>query len=333
VKDKGKTSDTLLAPDDPKGLEIIGQELTSATSTFKRDIPSSGDRSWETATEIVRNFRPVPYILWRMVNAVFGRHAVQKAMGPFGTPDHITFDPVQYLIINAAADKTLGGEQGAKDPPKSLEQAVKLLGADVTAALCVLHAVCRRISASLSERVWRPILDDALMRSQIGYHVGGFQSKFGKGRGMLAGFAGRSGLAVLIASGEVALAQRALEGLAAGMDIKDVGLKVYGCDPLQVAAMTLTAAGCSFDAGFGIASYSQGGAGAAPGGEQFLWYSAFSIAENTRMGKSELVDPRCWKALGYNESDKGTLKSQMQALQRRGPAWQWLVLPQSQSSG
>ena len=249
--------------------------------------------------------------------------------GKTGTVEPIAFDLVRPLILNAAKDKTL-----IKDgvtiatPVVKIEEATKGLDLDVCAALCVVHGVCRRISVSLAERVWRPILEDALMRAQIGYHVGHHCPRFGRGRGMLAGFSGRCGLAVLIASGDLSKAQRALEGLASGMDIRKVGITVYGCDPLQVAAMTLSAAGCNIEAAFGVASFSSDGKDVAPKSEEFLWLSAFAISEHLRMGSTEQIEERYWQALGFELADRAALKEKIKILQRKGPSWGWIIAPQ-----
>ena len=308
---------------DESGEKALADELQSARGKLERTTP---DGSWEIASKIVTRYRPVPWILWRVIHAVLGKP------GQTPKPDPITFDIVRPLIFNAAKDKTLFVPDPAAPPLAKLEHIIPSLGADVGAALCVIHGVCRRISNSLSERVWRPILDDALMRGQLGYHVGKHCPKFGPGRGMLAGFSGRSGLAVLIASGDVQQAQRALEGLAAGSDIRDVGTSVYGCDPLQVAAMTLSAAGCNIEAAFGTAAFSTRGRDLAPRGEQYLWLSAFAVCENIRMGTPDRIEERYWEALGYNVAARGELRERSRMLQRKGPAWQWLIESQVMKS-
>ena len=46
-----------------------------------------------------------------------------------------------------------------------------ILPSDVVAASSVIHAVCRRLGTRQFERIWRPILDDAILRARIGYLV------------------------------------------------------------------------------------------------------------------------------------------------------------------
>src|SRR5262249_2756915 len=154
-------------------------------------------------------------------------HSILGKSDKIGKPDPIMFDAMRNLIWLAADDPKLGKQAGKGE--LNLDAAVKLIGFDTAAALCVLHGVCRRISTTLIERIWMPIIDDALIRAQIGYMIGSHCAPFGKGRGLLSGFCGRAGLAVQIASSDMTKAQRALEGLAAGMDIRIAGLNIYGC--------------------------------------------------------------------------------------------------------
>ena len=313
--------------DSESDAKQLDEDLESVTTTLRRDelMPggTSVGNSWDVALKVVKKYRPVPWILWRLVHGVFGK------TGALGSLDPITFDLVRPLILNAAQDKMLGAARKPDAPEitaqSRLEDLIKILGTDVAAALCVIHGVCRRISTSLAERIWRPILDDALMRAQIGYVMGENAPHFGRGRGMLAGFSGRSGLSILIAAGDLESAQRALEGLAAGLELREVGLKVYGCDPLQVAAMTLSAAGCSIDAALGIAAYGTQGRGLAPSSDKFRWLSAFAVAEALRMGELESVDERYWESLHFNQAGRDGLKEKIRQLQRKGPSWHWII--------
>lgn len=313
--------------DDQAQAQVLNEELENATVKLKGNITLSGADarlgSWDVAAAVVKKYRPVPWILWRLIHGLFGKP------GKTGKVDPIAFDLVRPLILNASKDKTLMKSESLKAGSFTrLDEAADAIELDVCAALCVVHGVCRRISVSLAERVRRPILDDALMRAQIGYHVGRHSDRFGRGRGILAGFSGRSGLAVLIASGDMTQAQRALEGLASGMDIRRVGITVYGCDPLQVAAMTLSAAGCSIEAAFGVASFSGEGKAVNAKSEEFLWLSAFAISEHLRMGTTEQIEERYWEALGYQLADRAAIKEKAKILQRKGPSWGWIIAPQ-----
>ena len=287
---------------------------------------AAGLAGWEIAAEIVKKVRPVPWLLWNIIHSVYGRAT------ELGQPDPMMFTPVNALLLYAAGDKTFDSfDQGASSGPawevKLLSEAVEILGEDVSAAVCLVHAVCRRISKMLPERVWRPILDDALLRARIGYYVGTQAPVFGAGRGLIAGFAGRCGLAVQVASGDTVAASKALTGLASGKDMSKVCNAVYGCDPLQVAAVSLISAGCNHDIALGIATYNSTRRSTVPSTVQARWLAAFDIVENLRMGRASAIAESTWRELEYDETTKEYLHKLVSQLQRSGHGWRWMVKP------
>jgi len=307
--------------------EHVAQDLQSAEEQLAKDLQYGtfgGDASWRRAASIVRDYRPVPWLFWVIIRSVYGkRHEL-------GNPDPLAFFHVRTLLKQAIQDPVLGdGTTLPEDAPApSLVHLVGKLGSDVCAALCFMHAVCRRVSSSLSERVWRPILDDALLRALIGYYVGSRALHGGAGRGMLAGFSSRSGLAIQIASGKSEQAKEALSGLAAGLDMRKVCFKVYGCDPLQVAALALIAGGCNRESAEGISSFEKAQVAFSSDDERFVWYSLFSIVEKLRMGRGQEVEPRMWQALSLSESALPHVMKKVQEGQRRGHGWRWVTSSQ-----
>lgn len=283
-------------------------------------------RSWRDASSIVERLKPVPRLLWPVIHSVYGKP---------GTPTHadaMMFSNVAQIVHRTAEDKTLA--PNAREGERlNLTQAVALVGADVAAAVCFVHAVCRKIYSVVPERVARPIVDDALLRTQLGFYVGSSSRSAGAGRGMIAGFAGRCGLAVQIASGDLDQAQRALVGLASGKDMTQVCMSVYGCDPLEVAALTLISGGCCREIAFGISSYSTRGRDVQEGTDQHLWLSLFSVIEGLRMGQGERVGEQYWRTLEYDAAKKDALNKLIVASQRRGHGWQWMTQPLLQADG
>lgn len=292
-------------------LKLAEQQLSRETATQKE--------SWTVASRTVRDYKPVSGYLWRVVHAVLGR--ADKA----SKPDPMIFDALKPLIIESAADARLGNPNTRVS---SLDDAVKIVGIDSAAAVCVVYGVCRRISATLTERLWRPIIDDALIRASIGYVVGEKVADFGKGRGILAGFSGRAGLAIQIAASDIQKAQRALEGLASGQPMKDVGTTVYGCDPLQVSAIMLASAGVTPEAAYGVAAYSNQGKNINPKSAANLWLSVFTVAEHLRISEADTIDPKYWRSLGLNESAQNEIRSSVDVILRKGHNWEWLLSSQ-----
>lgn len=307
-------------------LEETTGDVTESVTGAVVQSPETLQNSWKTAQKLVKSFRPVPWAVWIAIRGTY------RKSGEVGEPGAMVFDVLDPVIKAALKDPTLGRDvepHEANDPYISLTRSVELLGADVCASVCFLYSVCRRVQASLAERVWRPIIDDALLRAQIGYFVGGFLPEFGHGRGMLAGFSGRSGLAIQIASGQIDQAQEALESLALGLSIHDVGMSVYGCGPLQVSAMSLAAAGVSKDAAFGTASYALEDDRVEPDTPQYRWLSAFSIIEQLRVGRSEDIQPEHWRALAFEKVERQeALKGKARELLRKGHSWHWIFRSQ-----
>lgn len=309
-------NDTL---DEDKVSKQIAKDLQKASRDL---VAETGQLNWERAQQVVNQFRPVPWVMWVIIRSVFGKH--DDPTSP------MTFSYVRPLIFRALEDDVLGFRRKPVTKRKPLLSDVVLaLGDEVAAAICFIHSVSRRVSSAMSERSSQPILDDALLRAHIGYFLGQRVMDFGPGKGMLAGFAGRSGLSILVAAGGPARAKNALEKLAAGTSIQDVGEQIYRCDPLQVSAMALTAGGCSRDAAMGVAAFSTPAAKIERGSEQERWLAAFSIIENLRVGSLEKITPRHWAVFGIDEQDRQGLAQDVRQIQRRGHGWSWM----SQSLG
>jgi hypothetical protein len=165
------------------------------------------------------------------------------------------------------------------------------------------------------------------MRAGIGYFVGTMCEDFGPGRGMLAGFAGRVGLAVLIASGSSEQAQNAIALLAGGKPIEAVALDLYGCEPLHIAAMVLSAAGCGRESVLGIAAYSLSESDKVGlNRSQRMWLAALTITERVRAGETDKVPQADWELMGYEvEEERHELSEIVTTLKRRGHGWGWML--------
>ncbi|MCB0353768.1 MAG: hypothetical protein KDD64_09595 [Bdellovibrionales bacterium] len=273
-------------------------------------------RSWVRAREIVEGFKPVPFFIWRLSHFVLGKpaHIGEVSQGlVFG---------LRRLLFAAASDQALG----AGDKVNNVRKALNILKSDVIAAVAVIHAICRRLSNKPHERIWKPILEDAILRARLGLELGRCSDSFGGGRGMLAGFSGRAGLVVLIATSEIEEARKALEMLATGAQIRDVGRAVFSCDPLQVSAMMLSAAGCGRDAAFGTVSYgTESVAEDIDNEEQLRWFAAFSIIEQLRVNALSDVPQQLWDALEIGTGDQERLAEVAKKTLRRGHGWGWLL--------
>jgi hypothetical protein len=291
-------------------------KLTEQAVLSQRNNPAE-TKSWATARGIIEKFEPVPWFIWRISNFVLG------TPGKIQSVNEGFVLGLRRLLFATASDPILGGGEKVNDVKKAL----KILGPDVIAAVAVIHAICRRLLTKEFERIWRPILEDAILRSQIGALIGAADPAFGQGRGMLAGFSSRAGLAILLSSGELEQAREALELLATGKEISEVGLKIYECNPLQVSAMMLSASGCGRDAAFGTVSYAyKDSAAKVENQEQLKWLSAFTLTESIRVGKVQEVDEKLWQTLGLiDQTSRDEILEHSKKAIRRGHEWGWLL--------
>ena len=321
------SSDLLVEPQGEADQDQFRRQMEESLSDTAQAViertgtpPESAEgRSWQRARQVVADFRPIPWFIWRLSNFVFSRPG-----RPTPFPEGFVFG-LRRLLCAVASDETLG--TGSK--VTEVRRALTVVPPDVIAAAAVIHAVCRRLVSRPHERIWRPILDDALLRAQIGHEVGGQRGDFGAGRGMLGGFAGRIGLAVLIAAGNADQAQRALEMLATGAGIAAVGLRIYECDPLQVSAMMLSACGCGRDAAFGTAAFaSRDNPAQFPVDSELqgLWLATLNLTEHVRMNRPGEIPGDHWSLLGF-EVDTGRERVLQEAKQsvRRGHGWSWMI--------
>ncbi len=306
---------------DQKGKDQFSAEVGEALRATEKDVVNLIGKSgtppgaWQVARELVERFQPVPWFIWRLSNFVLGKP------GKIGKVNDGLVFGLRRLLFAAGSDATLGSGEKVND----MRTALKVIAPDVIAATAVIHAICRRIGHSHSERIYRPLLDDALIRAKLGFYVGRQNELFGPGRGMLAGFAGRAGLVIQVVSGDTGQAKSALDQLASGASLGEIGHKVYGCDPLQVSAMLLSASGCGKDAAFGVVRYSIQN-NEAENSEQKRWFSAFSAVECARMHKFGKIEEEDWSTLGFEtRAKRDELADLSKKIVRRGHEWNWIV--------
>lgn len=279
--------------------------------------------SWNVSASIVKKVKPVPWLFWIMIRSVYGKSGEVKDVDP------MTFSLVENLLKRALKDPDLCASDQLIENA-NLTKTVDILGSDLAASLCFVHSVSRRVSVGLNERVFRAIMDDALLRARLGVMLGQEVPLYGIGRCLLAGFAGRSGLAVQLASGSEDQARIALSGLATGKDIGKVCMDVYGCYPLQVAALSLVSGGCSRDIALGISAFSLPSEEIIPGSEQYKWLSIFSVLEHLRLNSMDQIPEDYWKSMGMNENQRKNLEQKTQQIFRKGHGFSWILKPLSE---
>lgn len=278
---------------------------------------SLNEDSLVLAKEVVRKFQPVPQFIWRISHFTMGRAGRVNKLS-----DGNLFG-LKKLVLAIGKDKVLGKGTSML----TTRAVVESVPSDVIAACAVIHAIGRRLHSKEFHAVWGPILDDAMMRAGVGYFVGTMSEDFGPGRGMLAGFAGRVGLAVLIASGTAEQAHNAITLLAGGRQIEEVAMELYGCEPLHVAAMILSAAGCGRESVIGVAAFTMASQDKESlGRAQKLWLAALTITEKVRSGELAGIPESDWILMGYEvAAERKELSEIVTTLKRRGHGWDWMI--------
>lgn len=319
-----------------RGHELIvepsaGNESEQFSNCFKISVEKTRDdlinacsaqafgqpMAFQAATDIVKDFRPVPWFVWRLTNFVFSPGTVRHNL-----PEGFVLG-LRRLLFATASDPIFG--EGEK--VNSLRQALAMLSPEVVGAVSAVHAICRRLTFHGNDRIWRPILDDALIRARIGYHVGAAQPEFGGGRGILAGFIGRIGLAVAIARGGDAEARQSLELIAQGKDAAVVCGELYGCHPLYIGSMILSAIGCGGHASLGVLAHlATSPHEIVSNFEQRQWLAAYSVTEAMRAGTPEIVELQDWQMLELEDQEaQEKLLSDARRYIRHGHGLAWLI--------
>ena len=322
---KSKVVTDHISPEkDPKIFESvvtenIKKDLRQVQESVVRGVTSQENRIyWDRARLTVEGFRPIPWYIWRLSNFTLGKEGEIRT---FGYGMVFALDKLIHLV---GSDPEMCGSREKIDNPQEVIQSAK---PDVFAAAAIIHSVCQRFKDRQFKRIWRPILEEAILRTRIGFSLGLRDKAFSSGRAMLAGFAGRAGLAIQIATGTLEQATEALERVATGDSIQRIGIDIYSCEPLQISAMLLIACGCGRDAAYGVMSVAS--PDLAPENSltdtQKRWRSALLITEAIRTGDYALVNKGNWAHLGFqNEEDIFAFRSEIRQISRRGHTWGWL---------
>ncbi len=312
---------------EPNNYGEFASQIERSLETAEKEIRDlahsrasvESDASLLQARRIIAAFRPVPPIIWRLCNFSIGRPGNINKL----TTGHAF--GLKKLMVAIGHDPLLGLDHSRA----SSNDVVAGVSSDIIAAASVMYAVSRRLRAMPFSKLWEPMLQEALLRANLGFCVGQMSSSFGVGRAMLAGYAGRIGIVALIASGTELQAEEAVAVLARKASLSQTAREVYGCEPAHVAAMLLSAAGCSKDANlgvgaFGLSKMTQLGLDAS----SMLWLSALTIIDHVLDGRAFEIEERMWLALGFDEiGERDELSKIAKTLKREGHPWGWLADP------
>ena len=297
--------------------ETLVQTEAEVRQLARGKLSDDQETSILKAREVVQQFRPIPQVMWKIINYAIGRS------GSIKTPPEGMLFGLQKIILALSKDPALGGGT----PASTVKGVLENVTGDIISAVVIMHAVSRRLKSFPMEAVWGPILDDAVLRANVGFYIGAMCTDFGSGKAMLAGFAGRAGLATLIALGTEEQAGQAIMRLSSGHEIRKVALEIYKTDPILVSSMILSASGCGRDAVVGTASFAL-----APKEwselsiHQKRWLAALKVTDEARMGDLDSIPEEMWAWIDYNDvGERAELKDIVENLKKKGHPWRWLM--------
>jgi hypothetical protein len=274
-------------------------------------------RSWVIANEVVGEFNPVSWSVWRLNSFIMARslHIVRP-------PHAMLMGYLKFLSI-VGRDPVLGTEVELKDCRLAAEN----LKPDVIAATLFIQSVSCRLYDRPLRRIWFGMLEDAIIRSRIGFELGRYLDEFGVGRAIVAGLAGRIGLITLIATGSHQQAARTLQGLARGGDFIQTGLEIYSADPFHVTAQILLRGGFGLDAAIGSLAY--GSSAFIPTNKvQLQWRVASKIIAAARTSTYGHLHSEDWQLFGLLDPEKREdFKNATRDILKKGHGWACLIEP------
>lgn len=298
--------------------ESLEQTEREAEELEAHDPQAHIHESWKNARLIIEHFKPTPYLIWRYSHFVIGTAGVIRTLR-----EDLLFS-LRKILLETASDPVLG----AGYPIATDREAIDNVKPDVFVAAAILYSSCRRLKMFKFQRIWRPILEEALLRSRLGFHIAAESGEsFGSGRGMLAGFASRIGLVVQIATGDLKQARASLDRLARGEPVQKIGLELYGSEPLQVSSMLLVASGASRDAAYSVAGMPIDYLRTPEDRESFTrWQAVLSMIESFRFSKVDQILDEEWGLLFVkDELARQAIIDEIQLASRRGHGWDWML--------
>ena len=305
-------ADQLKTQSSPEQTEILNEALRMAGQASNA---IAGEKAWLIARNKIERFKPLPWFLWRLSKAVFSK-----------PPGHEDINEgmllgLRRLVFAAASDPVLGS--GTKI--NNLKKALEVLSPDVIAAVAVMHSVSKRLMTHGHESVWRSMLDDALISAQAGFELGGISRHVGKGRAMLSGFALNIGLAILIATGDQKQSQEMLEAISTGKDMKDAGMLVYGCEPLQISSVLLASCGCGPDAAAGLVQNNLDVDGMIDLKRSVsIWAASYKAIEILTKSRDKGSINDYLDLLGTDSDKREQLFDKSVKITRSGHSWEWI---------
>ncbi len=209
------------------------------------DQGSEPDSTWEIARLSVQKHLQIPPTLPRVVKTGWE--------GLTSQDDFLKL--VGGARVNAGC--LLSAAQIMNDGRKpnfgDVVNALNTLGMGYASVVMAVNTLTRRFLKSKPAPLWKSVLKEMMSSIEIGYILGSKVSGFGSAAGALMGFAEHAGLLMLCMDDPKAFKEWRFQSQRAGRLGRKVEVGFFGCEPYQVAALTIQALGFGVESAVGTA--------------------------------------------------------------------------------
>lgn len=308
-----KSGSTLYSEDDAGPSDpLVNTQATEAIQQAIAVAEASGrSESWTKARQVTEDLKPVPWFIWRLCNQILGREGHQSVLLDSSVMG------LRRLLFAAASSSVFGRDTKVN----SVRDALLTLKPDVVAAVAVVHATTRKLQSKPLDMLWRPLLDQALLRARLGFEIGKRNETFGGGRGFLSGFASSIGLPILMSAGTLEQATELMEAFSQDK-AESADEIVYGTSSLQVGAMFLSSCGVSSEAANGFIEFANNHT--TESAPTHIWASCAYLVQMIQQKKSHLAQKETLAEFNLDEASLQALLKLFKQLSREGHGIGWI---------
>lgn len=204
-----------------------------------------GDPTWDNARAIVQNNLAVPPTLPRVIKTGWEGLASQA--------DYLKLVGGSRINAGCLLSAAQIMSDGRKPSFPDVVQALNSLGMGYASVVLAVNTLTRRFLKSRPAPLWKSVLKDMMSSVEIGYILGSKVAGFGPPGGALMGFAEHAGLLLLCIDNPKGFKEWRFQTQRSGRLGRRAEIDFFGCEPYQVAALTIQALGFGVESAVGTA--------------------------------------------------------------------------------
>ncbi|MCB0339844.1 MAG: hypothetical protein KDD53_09580 [Bdellovibrionales bacterium] len=280
------------------------------------------DPSWSRAKDVVIKQMSVPSHLSSLMRSSWGHIPLDKNLLHYISSTTIgaglLFDVAQPEVFGDGSTVVSG------------EDALKILGPKLVAAILTVNFTCRLILRHKPPATWERLFKEMMLDIEIGVAIGRRIPSIGPEGGIAIGFSKRAALCFLMTAFPKLFAKWYLNHYKSGS--RDAQIDIFGCEYYQVSAFILQQLGFGSEVAVGAAL----GMGAVDStfltvtDETRKWKAGFLWFSALKHGRSFPADPKIrdfFPELKLGQNRKNTmlevLYTEVATVQRDGGQWTW----------